>query len=143
MAELQDVRNLVLEYSKNYRKESLAEIIEGKKYSLLDNKNGPGWPDRWINCNERGVYAVFSGDKLLRIGKASHQGMGFRLSSYFRYGEEKQCVTTPGQKWTKTPTSVSTWAVPKDMPFEASALEEFLIGRLGDELPDNAVGKNS
>jgi len=38
---------------------------------------------------------------------------------------------------------VITWAVPKDMPFEASALEEFLIKELAAELPDNTAGKNT
>jgi hypothetical protein len=41
--------------------------------------------------------------------------------------------------WSQPPRFFYAVAVPEQMPFEAPALEEFLIGRL--QPPDNSVGR--
>ncbi|MDC5806563.1 hypothetical protein OPW36_05530 [Vibrio europaeus] len=81
---------------------------------------------------------------MLYIGKASLQDLGYRLSSYFVYsGDRQSAVPKKGHTWSKQPTSVVTWAVPREYFFEATALEEYLIFNLKDHLPDNTVGKSS
>ena len=150
MATLETLRNKIEEYKLKYRKESLPPIEESQIYSLNRNITIKGaspilfWPDTWPHSDSRGIYAIFSHDTLLYIGKASQQPIGNRLGSYFKYGEEKYIsVTAPGHVWSNPPTHVVTWAVPEDMFFEASAIEEFLIKELATELPDNTAGKNA
>jgi hypothetical protein len=150
MATIETLRYKINEYKAKYRRESLPQIEEGKIYSLNKDITIKGasptlfWPDTWPLSNRRGIYAIFSHEQLLYLGKASQQPLGNRLGSYFHNGEEKHiAVTAPGHTWSNPPTHVITWAVPKDMPFEASALEEFLIKELATELPDNTAGKNT
>jgi hypothetical protein len=54
----------------------------------------------------------------------------FIIRSDFTYGGSKYT-------WTKEPTHFVAWGIPDESFFEASALEEFLIDRLQNELPDN------
>ena len=149
-SDLEKLRSKVLFYSQNYRRDDVGKIEEGEIYGLSDGVNIRGcsprlyWPAVWPNADARGVYAIFSHEKLLYIGKASQQALGNRLSSYFQYGKTKSiCITNPQHNWSSKPTHVVTWAVPKEMFFEASALEEYLINELKNELPDNTAGKNA
>lgn len=145
---LEQLRSSVDEYSTKFRKEGLPKVVEGEIYSLDQSMAIRGvnaklfWPDDyWPNTDRRGVYAIFFHERLLYIGKASQQDLGYRLSTYFRKeAGTGRCVTTPGYSWTDTdlPTHVVTWAVPECMPFEASALEEYLIERHSP--PDNTLG---
>ncbi|MFH0261368.1 hypothetical protein ACGRH2_13255 [Vibrio barjaei] len=146
MATLEEIDSLVSCYCANYRRVDLPQIQRSEIYSLSSDNNKHKdaklfWPETWPNCNERGVYAIFSDSEVLYIGKASLQDLGYRLSSYFVYSSDrKSAVPKAGHSWSKPPTSIVTWAVPKEMFFEASALEEFLISKLKGQLPDNVVG---
>ena len=106
---------------------NLDPICKSENSHDLKNDTSKVWPF----SDDKGVYAILHHDMVLYIGKASHQGMGYRLGSYFdKDGNPKQ-----GHTWTEIPTHVVTWKVPEDSPFEASALEEFLIRELAP--PDN------
>lgn len=148
MASLEDIDKLILRFSSEYRRADLPKIRRSEIYSLFANKSKVPdaklfWPDTWPNCSERGVYAIFSDHELLYIGKASLQDLGYRVGSYFVYSQDRQsAVPKSGHTWSKPPTSIVTWAVPEDLFFEASALEEFLIFNLKNQLPDNTVGKS-
>ena len=149
MATLEDIDKLVLCFSSKYRRAELPQINRSEIYSLFtDESKVPNaklyWPDKWPNCSERGVYAIFSDSELLYIGKSSLQDLGSRLGSYFVYSSDRQSgVPKSGHTWSKPPTSIVTWAVPKEIFFEASALEEFLIFNLKNQLPDNRIGKTT
>ena len=147
MATLEDIDNLVLRFSHEYRRSELPPIRRSEIYSLFTDKiKVPNaklyWPETWPNCSERGVYAIFSDNDVLYIGKASLQDLGYRIGSYFVYSSDRQsAVPKKGHTWSAPPTSIVTWVVPKELFFEASALEEFLIFNLKNLLPDNTVGK--
>ncbi|MGC9403650.1 hypothetical protein ACP43V_14465, partial [Vibrio genomosp. F10 str. 9ZC157] len=147
MASLKDIDNLVLRFSLEYRRAELPPIRRSEIYSLFSDKSiVPNaklyWPETWPNSGERGVYAIFSRGKVLYIGKASLQDLGYRVGSYFMYSpDRKSAIPKSGHTWSQQPTSIVTWAVPKELFFEASALEEFLIFNLNSQLPDNTVGK--
>ena len=146
MASLEDINKLVLRFSSEYRRADLPEIRRSEIYSLFTDKTKVPdaklfWPDTWPNCNQRGIYAIFSDLDLLYIGKASLQDLGYRIGSYFAYSQDRQsAVPKKGHIWSKPPTSIVTWAVPEKLFFEATALEEFLIFNLRNQLPDNTKG---
>lgn len=148
MADLLKLQETIQEYVNNYRRTGVEDLKQGGVYGLDKSieirSTTPSvyWPETWPLSHRRGIYAIFSHEELLYIGKASQQALGFRLSSYFKQVEGK-CVIAPGHSWSSEPTHVVTWAVPEDMFFEASALEEFIIDRLKHELPDNTVGKSA
>jgi len=148
MANLKKLQDTINEYSEKYRRADVEKLEQGEVYSLdktVDIRStAPSlyWPATWPLSHRRGIYAIFSHEALLYIGKASQQAIGYRLSSYFKK-VEGECSIAPGHSWSSQPTHVVTWAVPDLMFFEASALEEFVIDQLKDELPDNTVGKNS
>jgi len=149
MASLQDIEFLVNRFSNEYRRSDLPKIIQSGVYSL----NSPSetkvrsdlfWPETWPNCENRGIYAIFSNEILLYVGKASLQNLGNRLSNYFIYSQDKQSgIPKRDHKWSSPPTHIVTWAVPDDYFFEASALEEFIIFNLKKQLPDNILGTNT
>lgn len=144
MTSIEDVSNKIREYSARFRNPDLEQICRGEIYCLKkESSDSPelGWPDTWPQANRRGVYAIVSDDRVLYIGKASQQPIGHRLSSYFRYGEARECTTVAGHNWTHDPTHVVTWAVPDSSPFEASSLEEYLIIEL--KPCDNTAGKRA
>lgn len=149
MATIGDLRNAIAEFCDKYRKEGLPPIEESPVYSLDKSTVIEGfepqlfWPDTWPHSDRNGIYAIFSQQQLLYIGKASFQSLGYRLSSYFRYGKDGKAETRPNHTWTNPPTHVIAWAVPLDMPFEAGAIEEFLISALNRELVDNTTGKRA
>jgi len=147
MAYLNDVRQRISEYCSRYRREGLPQIEESPIYILNEDYAGENstsdlrWPDTYPLAERRGVYAIFGASGLLYIGKASFQTLGSRLSNYFRYDENKQnCITNPKHTWSTLPTHLVAWAVPNDMPFEASALEEYLISSFNGDLPDSRIG---
>ena len=84
------------------------------------------------------MYLIYSDTfELLYVGKASMGScLGKRLYTYF--GAAQECVLKH-TTWTQSPRFMLTIAVPESMPFEAPALEEFLIGRL--EPTNNSVGR--
>lgn len=148
MADLLKLQETIQEYVNNYRRTGVEDLKQGAVYGLDKSREirsttpSVYWPETWPLSHRRGIYAIFSHEELLYIGKASQQALGFRLSSYFKQVEGK-CVTAPDHSWSSEPTHVVTWAVPEDMFFEASALEEFIIDRLKHELPDNTLGKSA
>jgi excinuclease UvrABC nuclease subunit len=102
-----------------------------------------GWSDKWPQSDEAGVYLVFGGSgRLLYIGKASmNQSIGNRLSFYFGSDRvDKTCTIVHEGRWKERPMYIATVAVPREMRFEAPALEEYLIASLGP--CDNANGAN-
>lgn len=96
------------------------------------------WTDpQWPFTERAGVYLIYSESfELLYIGKSSmKQCLGKRLWRHFGGGET--CV--PNDVWPQTPRFVVNIAVPDEMPFEAPALEEYLIKKLQPLL--NTVGR--
>lgn len=148
MASLKELKKAVKIYSNKFRRDGVEALIEGDVYSLdasIEIRSTTPtlyWPATWPLSHRRGVYAIFSNEELLYIGKASQQALGYRLSSYFKQVDGK-CEVASGHTWSSQPTHVVTWAVPENMFFEASALEEFLIDHFKYELPDNTVGKSA
>jgi len=98
------------------------------------------WPAAYPFGWRAGVYLIFSESlDLLYVGKASmSSNIGSRLATYFHYGEAREMVLQHSG-WSQPPRFFYAVAVPEQMPFEAPALEEFLIGRL--QPPDNSVGR--
>lgn len=149
MVTIEDIDKLVARFSSEYRRAELPEIRRSGIYSLHSDKSRVlnatlYWPDTWPLCQERGVYAILAGDAVLYIGKASQQDLGYRLGSYFAYSVDRQsAIPAKGHQWSQMPTSIVTWAVPRELFFEASALEEYLIYNLRDRLPDNTRGKRA
>jgi len=145
MATLKDALKKIDEYTKNYRKIGLPAFQISGVYSLFPEKSKEKfdirWPEPWPNGWERGIYLILGDElKLLYVGKASlNSAIGSRLGSYFSYSEDRKGCNVK-RKWSENPIYVVTLAVPKNMSFEASALEEFLILEFKDELPDNSIG---
>ncbi|WP_158971283.1 hypothetical protein [Paraglaciecola sp. L3A3] len=134
MADLATVQQLVSEFESNFRGQGLEPFIYVKPYML---GCGDCWPE--ITTTRKGIYAIFSNDTLLYIGKVTGRTRvichrlndHFIVPSDFSYGGAKGI-------WSKEPTHFVAWGVPDASFFEASALEEFLIDRLKGELPDNS-----
>ncbi|EIW7860214.1 hypothetical protein MH171_000107 [Vibrio parahaemolyticus] len=133
MANLKQLRSLVADFEKRYRGASLEPFIYVEPYELECNKF---WPE--IMTTHRGVYGILHNDELLYIGKVTGKNrvLCHRINDYFvirsdfSYGGSKY-------NWSKDPTHVVAWGVPHDSFFEASGLEDFLIDKLQNELPDN------
>jgi len=129
MASLQCIDKLVDEFSTEYPKADLPPIKRSGIYCLNPSQNKSinavmCWPEAWPNNNERGLYAIFSDDELLYIGKASLQRLGSRLNNYFSSSPDKsKAATKNNHSWSKPPISLVTWAVPEKYFFEATALE--------------------
>ena len=125
----------IAEYSKKYRHPNLEPICESEIYSLdVDWKADKQWPF----SDNYGVYAILQQDEVLYIGKASEGKLGYRLSAHITKDNNGNPQLDPN-KWKEEPTNIMTFKVPKDSPFEASSLEEFLIQEL--KPPLNKIGK--
>lgn len=131
-------------YKASFRKDGLPDWERGELLALFpDEFQGQAtrtWHDSWPFGNRAGVYFVF-GERmqLLYIGKASMNScMGARLSNWFWGPSEGTCNVSG--TWSVTPRFVQTLAMPLAMPFEAPALEEFLIGVFNP--PDNVAGRS-
>ena len=133
MSDLEELTKFVEQYESTYRGANLEPFQFVERYDL--NSGMPCPP----LAAKRGIYAIFSDEQLLYIGKSSakKKAIWHRIVDHFRLGMK----TKPTAKWSATPTHFVAWAVPDDSFFEASALEEFLIDRMKDKLPDNRVGK--
>jgi len=122
----------VTKYVTLYRRSGLPEFEVSKPLDLFPSTPPTG---PWPYPVRAGVYLIYSASfDLLYVGKAQY--LGERLSQHFGSGEI--CVIRG--KWThQPPRYVINIAVPTDMPFEAPALEAFLIGEL--QPSDNSYGK--
>ena len=146
MATLTELEALVNEFQENYRNPKLdpLEFIGAYSFNSKENINAAeikySWPAEWPTGGRKGVYAIFAHDRLLYIGKASGQPISNRIGSYFRHSDDRTHAV-PIHNWSSTPTHFVAWCVPDESFFEASALEEFLISKLGHDLPDNTRGK--
>lgn len=136
MPTLNDLKAEIDIYARKYRHPDLAPFKENGLYDLYpeNNVSTPGvvsmWPEPFPSLNEAGVYAFLSQDlEVLYIGKASmSHGLGYRLSSYCSYGENKSCKLN--HKWIGRPRYIFTVAMPMETKFEAPGLEEYLIGKI-------------
>ncbi len=93
-------------------------------------KNKTWSEDEWPCSQEPGIYAIFSEEELLYIGKSSNE-MGHRLSTYFKKSDSNGFETHEDHTWASPPNHVITWAVPQKFannPLEE--LEAFLISAL-------------
>lgn len=99
----------------------------------IDNEGISPWTSPWPHGSRAGVYLIYSADaELLYIGKASMgKHIGHRL--YHHFGGGVRCVFNINS-WPISPQFVVNIAVPHDAPFEAPALEEFLIAALSPKL---------
>jgi len=104
---------------------------------------GAKWPDEWPSGWKKGVYLIFgAGGSLLYIGKASmNNAIGSRLGEYFQYSDDERKSCKVVDPRIKEPRYLLTVAVPDEMPFESSALEEYLIGAL--QPIGNMKGRNN
>jgi hypothetical protein len=98
------------------------------------------WPQPYPHADRNGVYLIFGeGGHLLYVGKASmRHSLGHRLGHYFCYDKPARACRIIHDGWSRPPRYIVTIAVPKEMGFEAAALEEFLIDRLNPS--DNRKG---
>ena len=134
----------VMEYVRDFRRPDLTALDLGELYDLFSGAEPgrPGRPNTYPHAERAGVYFVLDDRlNLLYVGKASMGScIGKRLGSYFTYAPDGGCqVLHDG--WSSRPRYVATIAVPENAPFEAPALEEFLISRLNP--PDNKTGTTS
>ena len=138
MANFHDLENLVKKFESTFRGNGLNSFELLDKY-VFGSKLGCS-----ALAARRGVYAIFSEDELLYIGKASstNSAIWHRVNKHIILDKECEYVGVRGN-WSKRPTHFIGWAVPDESPFEASALEEFLIYQLRNELPDNSIGKKT
>jgi len=133
----------VTKYVTRYRRSDLPALEASPPLDLFPLQPVPAgftpqlaWEHPWPLRDHAGVYLVYSVSfVLLYIGTA--QCLGARLSQHFIGNGEKECIIR--EKWSQQPRFVINVAVPRDMPFEALALEGFLIGEL--QPPDNVKGK--
>lgn len=138
MANFQDLETLVKKFENTYRGHNLDPFEPLDKYEFGCK----------LSCQplaaRRGIYAMFYNDELLYIGKASSlkSAIWHRVSKHVVFDNDYNYIGVRGT-WSKEPTHFIGWAVPDSSFFEASALEEFLINELRDELPDNRVGKKT
>jgi hypothetical protein len=144
---LESVRRALDEYERKYRRPGLEELRLSGLYALFPDELPTAdvtsrWNDQWPHSDEAGVYFIFaSSGRLLYVGKASmNHRIGNRLSFYFGSDRTSQkCVIVHESQWRERPMFVAAVAVPKDMKFEASALEEYLIVALDPQ--DNVRGR--
>jgi len=124
------------EYICRYRRSDLPNLEVGAPLDLCPSLPPPvgftpqlTWEDPWPFGDRAGVYLIYAGSfELLYIGKASMgRCLGQRLYDYFRAGE---CCVLQHDFWPQPPRFVINIAVPQAMPFEAAALEEYLIAGL-------------
>jgi hypothetical protein len=96
-----------------------------------------GWPEVYPLSERAGAYIVLDAHaRVLYVGKADN--FGRRLGGYFAYASDRTCKVKH-KTWSEQPRYVVMVAVPTSSPFEAGALEGFLIDSLRP--PDNILGK--
>jgi hypothetical protein len=130
---LDSLKVALKEYQETYRHPNLPHLECSELYALFPEETTPlaktYWPATWPHCGRAGVYLIYTKTgKLLYVGKA--WVIGRRLSNYFQYeGQTKTCRIV--DDWRESPMYVAVVAVPNESVFEAAALEEFLIRKLG------------
>jgi len=131
---LEKAREAIERYHQTYRHPALAPLQMSGLYALFPDQTPTtaadySWPnDPWPNASQSGVYLIFDEFLDLRyIGKT--RCLGKRLHNYFGEGRapDRACRVVHST-WRVDPKFVATVAVHK--PFEAPALEEFLIEEL-------------
>jgi hypothetical protein len=135
MSTLKDARDAIDEYQRRFRRDDANRLEVSDPYDLeadWRSKNSP-------NATRAGVYLFLDqAQQLLYVGKASwKRTLGGRLYNYFRTEADGGCRIRH-EGWSSRPKYVLTVAVPEDMPFEAPALEEYLVAKL--KPLDNTVG---
>jgi hypothetical protein len=132
------------EYISKYRRDGLPDLRVSRIFDLFPMKHvsegiAPKATEfnKWPLGDDAGVYLIYShSGSLLYVGKASMKRvLGQRLGDHFGNGAE--CI--PREDWSQEPRFLINIAVPGNMPFEAAALEEYLIKGLKPLL--NSVGK--
>ena len=132
------------EYISRYRRADLPPVAIGDPLDLYPDRPAPNgfdrkltWASPWPFADHPGVYLLYSeGFEILYIGKASmSRNLGKRL--WERFGAGKTC--RPKEEWLKPIRFVINIAVPKELAFEAPAIEEFLILKLRPKF--NGTGK--
>jgi len=137
----EEARRVIAEYEREFRNPSRPPLSVSAPYDLFPKttEQANAWPGSYPQAARRGVYLIGDDEmNVLYVGKASMSNtIGGRLSAYFSYAEDRGCrIKHPS--WSKAPRFVVTVAVPYDAPFEAPALEEFLLGAISP--PDNTRG---
>jgi hypothetical protein len=143
-----DLLRYVSIYQELYRSSTQVPFEIGPPYDLFPLRGpektpcGGRWPESWPHLSRAGVYAFLSDEgELLYIGKASFRNsLAARLSTYCGYEAGPGTPCRLYHQWKTNPRYVVTIAVPESTRFEASALEEFLIGEL--QPPENSIGLN-
>ena len=134
--------DFLLDYATRFRRDDVGEIEIGPALDLFPDEPSPkgftakaNWKGLWPLAERAGVYFIYDQDfKLLYVGKAWK--FGPRLAQHF--GSKISGCMILG-RWSNRPRYVINVAVPRDMAFEAAALEAFLIYGLKPE--DNIHGK--
>ena len=144
MHTIEEARKAIEEYETAHRHPSrpafdVSSLYDLKAASPPDTPTNPQWPNEWPHARQRGVYLILDAkQQILYIGKVSlNNTFGSRLGAYFQYKDDSSCRILG--KWSGDPHFVITIAVPEDSPFEAPALEEFLITSF--QPPNNSNGK--
>ena len=133
---LGDLLSAVREYDENYRSAKMGKLEISEPYDMAPEKGETRipcdgkWPDMWPYASRAGIYAFIDKNlEVVYVGKASLRStLGARVSSYCGYATDRSCQMY--HRWTSLPRYLVTVAVPEDTPFEAPALEEFLISKL-------------
>jgi hypothetical protein len=134
----------IAEYSEKYRRGDYGSLRVSEPFDIRpelgtpkEHSIGGTWTQKWPFDEDCGVYLLYSASfELLYVGKSSmNRCLGKRLYDRFGGGE----VCKPSEDWLEEARFVINIAVPREMPFEAPALEEFLIRKLQPRL--NGPGK--
>lgn len=149
MSTFDDINEAIEAYERNYRHPDLPRLNISGPYDLFPASTEPWpnstpaehrWPDVWPNSEKRGIYLIFDQSRnLLYVGKASmSSSIGVRLGKYFGSSDDGPCCRVLHTGWGAQPRFVVTVAVPDASPFEAPAIEEYLITLLSPS--DNSKG---
>lgn len=130
MASDAEVRQAIAEYERSFRHPDRERLeVSPGLYDLWPESNRiadvtADWSGPWPFADRAGVYLIFNGQRqLLWVGSAWK--LGPRL--YQHFGAGPACKISG---WSSPPRYVIIVAVPTDMRFEASMLEEYLILQL-------------
>ena len=102
--------------------------IEGIEPCGVFDLNKDSSQDKWPCADDTGIYAIFSGERLLYIGQSSNT-IGARLGDYFKKGDDNTTKLDPKHTWTSPPTRFATWKIELTTS-RLLELEEFLIRKL-------------
>ena len=132
------------EYASRYRRADLPPFDVGQPLDLYPSRPHSAnfipqltWEHPWPFADRAGVYLLYDDAlDLFYIGKVSmNRCLGQRLYEYFGGGE----ICIPKIDWLQPARYVIIIAMSPELPFEAPALEEFLIRKLQPRI--NGTGK--